>query len=190
MFSIIKHIVEPFKYLRSADFKLRYMRWKWRKASSNAILRYMVKKMYAVNAPYLEREVFGMKFSSPIGLAAGFDRNGDMIESMAAAAQSVHQYFGNGEKILYINVMNNLSIDCDCNACPPDPEMNDIGILSSLDPVALDQACVDLVFNHHDHEGDSAEALRERITSRHGIHTVEHAEKIGLGSRDYEIIKL
>ncbi len=85
MFNIIKHIVEPFKYLRSADFRLRYMRWKWRKASSNAILRYMVKKMYAVNAPYLEREVFGMKFSSPIGLAAGFDRNGDMIESMAAA---------------------------------------------------------------------------------------------------------
>ena len=85
MFNIIKHIIEPFRYLSSADFRLKYMRWRWRMASSNAVLRYMVKKMYAVNAPHLEREVFGMKFSSPIGLAAGFDRNGDMIESLAAA---------------------------------------------------------------------------------------------------------
>ena len=85
MFNIIKHIIEPFRYLSSADFKLKHTRWKWRMASSNAVLRYMVKKMYAVNAPHLEREVFGMKFSSPIGLAAGIDRNGDMIESLAAA---------------------------------------------------------------------------------------------------------
>ena len=85
MFNIIKHIIEPFRYLSSADFRLKYMRWRWRMASRNAVLRYMVKKMYAVNAPHLEREVFGMKFSSPIGLAAGFDRNGDMIESLAAA---------------------------------------------------------------------------------------------------------
>ena len=85
MFNIIKHIIEPFRYLSSADFRLKYMRWRWRMASSNALFSYMVKKMYAVNAPHLEREVFGMKFSSPIGLAAGFDRNGDMIESLAAA---------------------------------------------------------------------------------------------------------
>lgn len=110
-------------------------------------------------------------------------------ECMANCAAAVEDYMGKGN-ILYINVMNNLSVDCDCSACPPDPEMNDIGILSSLDPVALDQACVDLVFNYHNHEGDSAEALQERISSRHGIHTVEHAEKIGLGSRDYELIKL
>jgi hypothetical protein len=93
-------------------------------------------------------------------------------------------------KILYINVMNNLSVDCDCDGCPADPEMHDIGILSSLDPVALDQACVDLVFNYEDKEGDSAEALKERITSRHGIHTVEHAEKIGLGTRKYKLVRL
>ena len=85
MFNIIRHIIEPFRYLSSADFRLKYMRWRWRMASSNALFSYMVKKMYAVNAPHLEREVFGMKFSSPIGLAAGFDRNGDMIESLAAA---------------------------------------------------------------------------------------------------------
>lgn len=111
------------------------------------------------------------------------------LESMAAAAQAVHNYFG-GERILYINVVNNLSVDCDCDSHPAAPEMNDIGILASLDPVALDQACVDLVFNYPSKEGDDAAALIERINSRHGVHILEHAAQIGLGSRAYEIVSI
>lgn len=112
------------------------------------------------------------------------------LESMAAAAQAVHNYFGRGERILYINVVNNLSVDCDCDSHPAAPEMNDIGILASLDPVALDQACVDLVFNYPSKEGDNAAALIERINSRHGVHTIEHAAKIGLGNRAYKIVSI
>jgi uncharacterized Fe-S center protein len=110
------------------------------------------------------------------------------LEAMASAAQSIHDYYEG--KMVYINVMNNLSVDCDCNAHPADPEMGDIGILASLDPVALDQACVDLVFEYPSSEGDDATALIERINSRHGIHIIEHAEKIGLGSRTYELVKI
>ena len=112
------------------------------------------------------------------------------LESMAAAAQAVHNYFGHGERILYINVVNNLSVDCDCDSHPAAPEMNDIGILASLDPVALDQACVDLVFNYPSVKGDDAAALIERINSRHRIHTIEHAAQIGLGSRAYKIVSI
>jgi len=112
------------------------------------------------------------------------------LESMAAAAQAVHDYFGHGEHILYINVANNLSVDCDCDSHPAAPEMNDLGILASLDPVALDQACVDLVFNYPSQEGDDAAALIERINTRHGIHILEQAEKIGLGSRQYQLVTI
>ena len=107
-------------------------------------------------------------------------------ECMANCATAVADYFGPG-KILYIDVMNNLSVDCDCDACPADPEMKDVGILASLDPVALDQACVGLVFNYPSAEGDDAAALIERINSRHGIHILEHAAAIGLGSRAYTL---
>lgn len=110
------------------------------------------------------------------------------LESMAAAAQSVSDYLKG--KILYINVLNNLSIDCDCDSNPHDPEMKDIGIMSSLDPVALDQASVDLIFNHKSTEGDNSQPLIQRINEKHGIHTIEHAEKIGLGTRKYEIVNL
>lgn len=110
------------------------------------------------------------------------------LEAMAAAAQSVHDYYEG--RMVYINVMNNLSVDCDCSAHPADPEMGDVGILVSFDPVALDQACVDLVFEYPSTEGDDASALIERINSRHGIHIIEHAEKIGLGSRTYELVKI
>lgn len=112
------------------------------------------------------------------------------LESMAAAAQAVHNYFGNGERILYINVANNLSVDCDCDAHPADPEMKDIGILASLDPVALDQACVDLVFNYPSVEGDNADALIKRINSKHGVHTIEHAAHLGLGTRNYKLVNI
>ena len=110
------------------------------------------------------------------------------LECMANAAAAVHDYF-NG-KVIYINVMNNMSIDCDCNGNPAAPELKDMGILASTDPVALDQACLDLVYQHQNAEGDDATSLKARIEKQHGIHTVEHAEKIGLGSRKYHIIKI
>lgn len=112
------------------------------------------------------------------------------LESMAGAAQSVHNYFKGKKGIVYINVMNNLSVDCDCNGHPDAPRMKDIGILASLDPVALDQACLDLVFNHHPSEGDNNRPLIERIASRHGTHTVDYAEQIGLGTKSYNIVDI
>lgn len=107
------------------------------------------------------------------------------LESMADAASSVVKLFkGNA---VYVNVMKNMSVDCDCCAVAADPKIGDIGILSSLDPVALDQACVDLVYASDDPDkGD----LIERIESRNGIHTVEAAAEIGVGSREYELIEL
>ena len=110
------------------------------------------------------------------------------LECMATAAAAVHDYFKG--KVIYSNVMNNMSIDCDCNGNPAAPELKDMGILASTDPVALDQACLDLVFGHQNTEGDDATSLKARIEKQHGIHTVEHAEKIGLGSRKYHIIKI
>jgi len=116
---------------------------------------------------------------------AGFGVNtpqDDFLESMAEAAKGVADYMG--ENIIYINVMNNLSVDCDCDSHPAKPEMDDIGILASLDPVALDQACVDLVY------AADGKALIERMESRHGIHTLEHADSIGLGTRNYELLTI
>jgi len=105
------------------------------------------------------------------------------LESMAEAAKSVaDRYKG---KILYINVMNNLSVDCDCVSSPAKPTMADIGILASLDPVALDKACVDLVYAAKD-----SKDLITRIESRNGLLTIDHAEKIGLGSKAYRLVKL
>lgn len=112
----------------------------------------------------------------------------DFLESMAAAAQGVADHFG--EKIIYINVMNNMSIDCDCDAHPKDPTVKDIGILASTDPVALDKACVDLIYQIVPVSDNDPRALIERIEQKHGIHTVEHAEKIGLGTTNYKIVSL
>ena len=110
------------------------------------------------------------------------------LESMAAAAQAVHNYFkGN---VAYINVMNNLSVDCDCDGHPSAPQMHDIGILASLDPVALDKACLDLVFNHQSTAGDNSAPLIQRIDSRHGTHTVDYAAQIGLGTLAYDLIDI
>ena len=105
------------------------------------------------------------------------------LEAMAEAAKSVVDAFGNGRNALYINVMNRLSVDCDCNGNPAQPDMHDIGILASLDPVALDQACIDLVY-----ASDDGGSLIRRIESRSGVHTVEHAQDIGLGSRAYTLV--
>ncbi len=118
------------------------------------------------------------------------DQDG-FLESMAAAAQAVHNYFRQeGRDIVYINVMNNLSVDCDCDGSPASPKMKDVGILASRDPVALDQACLDLVFNHQSSSGDDAAPLVRRIESLHGTHTVEYAARLGLGSQQYTLIDL
>ena len=109
------------------------------------------------------------------------------LESMAEAGKSVSDYLGNGERIAYVNVMNRLSVDCDCDGNPAEPDMHDVGILASSDPVALDQACIDLIYAQRD--GDGASLIR-RIESRNGLHTLEHAEEIGLGSRTYELIRV
>ena len=107
------------------------------------------------------------------------------LESMADAAESVVNYFkGN---MAFINIMCNMSVDCDCCAVAEDPCMKDIGILASTDPVALDQACIDLVYSSKDPGRDH---LIERIESRHGIHTVEAAADLGFGTREYELIEL
>ena len=110
------------------------------------------------------------------------------LECMANAAAAVHDYFGG--KVIYINVMNNMSIDCDCNGNPTPVALKDMGILASLDPVALDQACIDLVLGQEQTDENDVASMRERIESRHGIHTVEHAEQIGLGSRKYHIVNI
>ena len=105
------------------------------------------------------------------------------LESMAEAGKSVSDYLG--DQIVYINVMNRLSVDCDCDGNPAEPDMHDIGILASTDPVALDQACIDLVYGAED-----GQSLVNRIESRNGLHTLEHAQQIGLGSRSYELVSI
>ena len=112
------------------------------------------------------------------------------IESMAAAAQAVHDYFGNGERILYISVMYKMSIDCDCNGNPQEPLIADYGILASTDPVALDQASYDIVTKIHNDEHNNTKPLLDRIEKQHGTHIMEWGEKIGLGSRQYELISI
>lgn len=109
----------------------------------------------------------------------------DFLESMTEAAKAIIDHCG--ENILYISVANNLSVDCDCDSSPEDPKMGDIGILASLDPVALDKACTDLVRSSEDH---GKIHLIERIDSRHGMHTLEYAEQLGIGSQRYELVRL
>ena len=110
------------------------------------------------------------------------------LESMAAAAQAVHDYFGG--QIIYINVMNNMSVDCDCDGHPAKPELKDMGIMASLDPVAVDQACLDKVFEYKGKPGDDNKPLIQRINRQHGTYITDYAEKIGLGSKKYELINI
>ena len=107
------------------------------------------------------------------------------LEAMADAAWSVHDHFKG--KAAYLNIMKNMSVDCDCCAVAADPKIGDIGILASLDPVALDQACLDLVYASDD---PGKADLIERIESLHGVHTVEAAADLGIGTREYELITL
>lgn len=118
------------------------------------------------------------------------DNQDGFVESMAAAAQAVHDYFGNGKNIVYIAVMNNMSIDCDCNANPQKPLIQDYGIVASLDPVALDQACYDIVTKIHNDEHNNTKPLLDRIAKLNGTHIMEWGEKIGLGSRKYKLINI
>ena len=105
---------------------------------------------------------------------------------MADAASSVVKFFEG--RIAFVNVMKNLSVDCDCCSVAEDPCMRDIGILASLDPVAIDQACLDLVYAAKDDPGQKH--FLERVESRHGVHTVEAAAALGFGSREYELVEL
>jgi uncharacterized Fe-S center protein len=116
----------------------------------------------------------------------GGDQN-KFLQSMADASKSVVDYVKAMDRgnIIYINVMNRLSIDCDCNGNPSEPDIHDIGILASTDPVALDQACVDLIYS-----ADGNESFVRRLERQNGIHVIESAERIGLGSRTYELIRL
>lgn len=109
----------------------------------------------------------------------------DFLESMADAAKAVADHCG--DNILYINVANRLSVDCDCNGNPAAPQMADLGIFASLDPVALDRACVDAVYNSDD---PGKTHLIERIETRHGTHTLDAAEQLGVGSQSYELVVL
>ena len=110
------------------------------------------------------------------------------LESMAAAAQAVHNYYSG--QVVYINIMNNMSVDCDCDGHPAKPELQDMGIMASLDPVAVDQACLDKVFNYQGKPGDDNKPLIQRINRQHGTYITDYAEKIGLGSKKYKLINL
>ena len=106
-------------------------------------------------------------------------------EAMAEAAKSVCDYLDGGSRIIFINVLNNISIDCDCNGNPAEPDIHDIGIAASTDPVAVDQACIDLAF-----AAEGSESLQKRVAAQNGLHTLEHAEEISLGSRRYNLVSI
>lgn len=129
------------------------------------------------------------KVKSPRELWGNLPAQDYFLETMAAAAQAVHNWFGEGN-ILYISVMNNMSVDCDCSSNPAEPKLKDMGILASTDPVALDQACLDLVFNHKPSPGDDNQPLIERINRQHGTYIVDYAQQIGLGSKKYKFVSL
>ena len=130
----------------------------------------------------------GVLKNASIGVLAAGPTQDNFLESMAAAAQSVHNYMGG--KVVYIDVMNNMSVDCDCDGHPAAPELKDMGIMASLDPVAVDQACLDKVFNYKGKPGDDNKPLIQRINRQHGTYITEYAEKIGLGSKKYILIDL
>ena len=110
----------------------------------------------------------------------------DFLESMAEADKSVVDYF-KPENIVYINVANNISIDCDCDNNPKAPEIADIGIFASLDPVAIDKCCYDTIMNLTE---EGANSLKKRMLDKHAIHTVNEAEKLGLGTTEYELVSI
>lgn len=133
-------------------------------------------------------EKFYRCFDTPESMAEMLPPQDDFLEAMAEAAKAVADYYAGQQKpILYINIMNNLSIDCDCAVEPEAPCMADIGIAASLDPVALDQACIDMIWNSTDPGRDH---FVERVEQQNGRHIIETAAELGLGSRDYELVTL
>ncbi len=127
-------------------------------------------------------------FDTPENMAEMIPPQDDFLEAMAEAATAVADYMAtNHHPVVYINIMNNLSIDCDCAGDPEAPCMQDIGIAASLDPVALDAACLDMVYNSTDPGRDH---FVERVEQQNGRHIIDVAEKLGLGSKDYELIEL
>ena len=128
---------------------------------------------------------FGKKYIHGVGVTENFwsSDHDSFLEAMADAASSVVRFFG--ENLAYINVMKNMSVDCDCCSVAEDPCMGNIGVLASLDPVAIDQACLDLVYASED---PGKGHLLERIESRNGIHTVEAAAALGIGCREYTLV--
>ena len=126
----------------------------------------------------------------PNGWMFSAEKNTPFIESMSAAAQAVHNYFKAKNGIVYIDVMNNISIDCDCDGNPHKPTIADIGMAASLDPVALDKFCLDQVFTLPNDENNDTKALLERINQRHGTRIVYRAEEAGLGSTKYRVVNL
>lgn len=128
------------------------------------------------------------KVTDPNKLFQNLPEQDFFLESMAATAQAVHNYFSG--RVIYINVMNNMSVDCDCDGHPAKPELQDMGIMASLDPVAVDQACLDMVFNYQGKPGDDNKPLIERINRQHGTYITDYAEQIGLGSKKYELISI
>ncbi len=127
----------------------------------------------------------GVFSKPPIDIGSLLTNQDVFTESMAEAAKSVSDYEGYGQNIVYISVMNRMSVDCDCVSHPADVDMHDIGILASTDPVALDQACVDLVFRAED-----GQSLKNRILEKNGLHILTHSEEIGFGNRAYEIVNV
>ena len=126
----------------------------------------------------------------PKGWMSSPENNTPFIESMSAAAQAVHNYFKGRGGIVYIDVMNNISIDCDCDGNPHKPTIADIGMAASLDPVALDKFCLDQVFTLPNDESNDTKALLERISQRHGTRIVYRAEETGLGSTKYTVVDI
>ena len=128
------------------------------------------------------------KMRDPDTLWSNLPEQDAFLESMAEAAKAVADYFAEqGKPIVYINVMNNLSVDCDCDSSPEAPCMGNIGILASLDPVALDQACIDMIWNSQD---EGREHFKERVERQNGRHILPYAEEIGLGTRGYELVEI
>ena len=130
--------------------------------------------------PYAFLALWGQAERGNLGLCALF------LAGMADAASAVVDYFHGS--MAFVNVMKNLSVDCDCCAVAEDPCTKDIGILASLDPVAVDQACIDLIYAATDDPGQKH--FIERVESLHGIHTIECAAALGVGSREYELVEL
>lgn len=128
---------------------------------------------------------YGKKYIHGVGDTENFSHadHDSFLESMADAASSVVKHFGGNA--LYVNVMKNMSVDCDCCAVAEDPCLKDMGVLVSTDPVAIDQACLDLVYASDD---PGKAHFVERVESRNGVHTIEAAAELGIGSREYELV--